>query len=320
MIVKFGDPESVLNESILDYAESALMDGYYEPPISLEGLAKSTRANATHGSAIYAKRNLLSAIIEIINSDIISRRDLIRFIQDYQTFGNAYLLRVKNGLGKIIGLKHLPALYMRRDEESDCYSYRTSTEEVLYNPGSVFHWMEYDVTQEIYGLPGWFASLSSVWLNEDATLFRRKYYLNGAHSGFLLYMNNANITDAQEEEIITALNSAKGLGNFKNMFINGKGKDTEKTKPELIPVGKIDARDEFSNIKNVSKGDILTSHRIPLELMSVVQDGFTGSSDLNKIDRIFYKNELIPAAESMIELNDWCGINVLKMKDYQTIE
>jgi capsid portal protein len=77
------------------------------------------------------------------------------------------------------------------------YSYKTENQTIDYKENTVFHLMEYDVTQEVYGIPQYFASLSSVWLNEDATLFRRKYYLNGAHSGFLLYMNNPNLTDAQ---------------------------------------------------------------------------------------------------------------------------
>ncbi|BBN59312.1 phage portal protein [Hydrogenovibrio marinus] len=320
MSVKFGDPVSVRNESILDYAESALFDGYYEPPISLEGLAQSTRANSTHSSAIFAKRNLLLAVMQIKSKDLLSRKDLKNFILDFRTFGNAYLNIIRNGFGKIVKLKHLPALYMRREEDLESHSFRTSNQTVYYPPGTVWSFNEYDVTQEIYGVPEWFATLSAVWLNEDATLFRRKYYMNGAHSGFLLYMNNANLSDKDEEEIIKALNSQKGLGNFKNLFINGKGKDTDKTKPELIPVGKIDARDEFLNIKNVSKGDILTAHRIPLELMSVVQDGFNTSTDLNKVDRIFYKNELLPIAESLIEVNDELRIDLLDINEYQAVE
>lgn len=320
MFVKFGDPVSVKDSSVLDYAESALNDGYYEPPIALDGLAKSTRANATHASAIYAKRNLLSAIINIKEPGLMTRSCLNRFIQDYLTFGNAYLFRVTNKLGELVQLKHLPALYMRRNEDLESYSWRTENQGLLYPKNSVFHALEYDVTQEIYGISSWFAALSSVWLNEDATLFRRKYYLNGAHSGFLLYMNNSAITEDQEEKIIEALNSAKGLGNFKNLFINGKGKDTEKSKPELIPVGKIDARDEFSNIKNVSKGDILTAHRIPLELMSIAQDGFSSSLDLNKVDRIFYKNELKPVAESFLELNAWAENELIAVSEYEAIE
>jgi PBSX family phage portal protein len=213
---------------------------------------------------------------------------------------------------------NFPAMYIRRREKENCYSYKTENQTIDYKENTVFHLMEYDVTQEVYGIPQYFASLSSVWLNEDATLFRRKYYLNGAHSGFLLYMNNPNLTDAQEQEIKIKLNSAKGLGNFKNMFVNGKGKDKEK--PEFIPVGQLDAKDEFSKMKNVTTGDILSAHRIPLDLMSIVREGFSPVGDLNKVDKMFHKNEIKPIGEILLELNDFAGFEVLKMKEYEVLE
>jgi PBSX family phage portal protein len=315
MFVEFGEPESVLNSDISDYVETYLIDGYFEPPVSFEGLAKTLRANAMHSSAIYAKRNMVSAAVELIGK--LSKRDFNRFLFDFGVFGNAYLLKVTNGLGEV-SFKHLPAMYIRRREKENCYSYKTENQTIDYKENTVFHLMEYDVTQEVYGIPQYFASLSSVWLNEDATLFRRKYYLNGAHSGFLLYMNNPNLTDAQEQEIKIKLNSAKGLGNFKNMFVNGKGKDKEK--PELIPVGQLDAKDEFSKMKNVTTGDILSAHRIPLDLMSIVREGFSPVGDLNKVDKMFHKNEIKPIGEILLELNDFAGFEVLKMKEYEVLE
>ena len=316
MHIEFGTPESVLKSDIMDYAETALVDGYYEPPISLEGLAKTLRANAMHSSAIYAKRNMVSAAVQLA-ATLLSKRDFNRFLFDFGVFGNAYLLKVINGLGQVT-FKHLPAMYIRRREKPNCYSYKTDNQTIDYKEGQVFHLFEYDVTQEVYGIPQYFAALSSVWLNEDATLFRRKYYLNGAHSGFLLYMNNPNLTEEQEKDIMTKLNSAKGLGNFKNMFVNGKGKDN--TKPELIPVGQLDAKDEFSKMKNVTTGDILSAHRIPLELMSIVREGFSVSSDLNKVDKIFYKNELIPIIEILLDLNEFAGTEVITLKGYDSLE
>jgi PBSX family phage portal protein len=315
MFVEFGEPESVLNSDISDYVETYLIDGYFEPPVSFEGLAKTLRANAMHSSAIYAKRNMVSAAVELTGQ--LSKRDFNRFLFDFGVFGNAYLLKVTNGLGEI-SFKHLPAMYIRRREKENCYSYKTENQTIDYKENTVFHLMEYDVTQEVYGIPQYFASLSSVWLNEDATLFRRKYYLNGAHSGFLLYMNNPNLTDAQEQDIKVKLNSAKGLGNFKNMFVNGKGKDKEK--PELIPVGQLDAKDEFSKMKNVTTGDILSAHRIPLDLMSIVREGFSPVGDLNKVDKMFHKNEIKPIGEILLELNDFAGFEVLKMKEYEVLE
>lgn len=320
MLIEFGEPQSVLKGDISDYLETNLVDGYYHPPVSFAGLAKTLRANAMHSSAIYVKRNLVSAAVELVKGKM-KKRDFNRFLLDFGVFGNAYLLRVTNGLGEIT-FKHLPALYMYRREKENCYSYRASEYDVSktvdYKEGQVFHWMEYDVTQEIYGVPQYFATLSSVWLNEDATLFRRKYYLNGAHSGFLLYMNNPNLTSEQENEIKTKLNSQKGLGNFKNMFINGKGKDKEK--PELIPVGQLEAKDEFGKMKNVTTGDILAAHRIPLDLMSIVREGFSPVGDLNKVDKMFYKNELLPIVEVLLELNEFAGFDVITLKKYDGSE
>ena len=316
MEISFGEPESVLNADISDYIETCLIDGYFEPPVDFSGLAKTLRANAMHSSAIYAKRNMVSAAVDL-NTKVLSKRDFNRFLLDFGVFGNAYLLKVTNGLGEV-KYKHLPALYIRRREKENCYSYKPSevddSKTVDYAEGQVFHLMEYDVTQEIYGIPQYFAALSSVWLNEDATLFRRKYYKNGSHSGFLLYMNNPNLTDDQEKEIKIALNSGRGLGNFKNMYINGKGKDKEK--PELIPVGQLDAKDEFSKMKNVTTADTLAAHRIPLDLMSIVREGFSPSSDLNKVDKIFYKNEIIPEVQILLELNDFADSEIIKLKPY----
>jgi len=74
----------------------------------------------------------------------------------------------------------------------------------------VFQLTEPDI--DIYGLPEYLSAIQSALLNERAMLFRRKYYLNGSHAGFILYMTDS----AQQEEDITdlrqALKDAKGPG------------------------------------------------------------------------------------------------------------
>jgi len=60
-----------------------------------------------------------------------------------------------------------------------------------FSAGSVFHLLEPDINQELYGLPEYLSALNSAWLNEAAALFRRKYYQNGAHAGYILYMTDA---------------------------------------------------------------------------------------------------------------------------------
>ncbi len=316
-MITFDSPESVMTADILSYMEVALVDGLYEPPIALDTLAKAVRANPMHGSALYVKSNMASSSAEL--SPLIKRREFKRFMGDFLTFGNGYFSIVRNRLGDVVEIKHLPALYMRRKENINEYVYKpreySDEGRVDYKAGQVFHLGEYDVCQEIYGLPQYIGALSSIWLNEDATLFRRKYYLNGSHAGYLLYMNDPNLTGEQEKDIKDKL--SKKIA-FKNLFINGKGKDGKA--PELTPIGQVEAKDEFKNIKSKTTEDVLASHRIPLDLMSIVREGFASSSDLNKVDRVFYKNELVPLLEQVCELNDFVGMEVITIKEYTSLE
>lgn len=316
-MITFDSPESVMSTDILSYMEVALVDGLYEPPIALDTLAKAVRANPMHGSALYVKSNMASSSAEL--SPLIKRREFKRFMGDFLTFGNGYLSIVRSRLGDVVEIKHLPALYMRRKENINEYTYKpreySDEGRVDYRAGQVFHLGEYDVCQEIYGLPQYIGALSSIWLNEDATLFRRKYYLNGSHAGYLLYMNDANLTGEQEKDIKDKLSNKMA---FKNLFVNGKGKDSKA--PTLTPIGQVEAKDEFKNIKSKTTEDVLASHRIPLDLMSIVREGFASSSDLNKVDRVFYKNELVPLLEQVCELNDFVGMEVVTIKEYASLE
>ncbi|ELY4977640.1 hypothetical protein H0207_13995 [Shigella flexneri] len=48
-----------------------------------------------------------------------------------------------------------------------------TTQPYQFTKGSIFHLMEPDINQEIYGLPGYLSAIPSALLNESATLFRR---------------------------------------------------------------------------------------------------------------------------------------------------
>src|SRR5690606_18564784 len=122
------------------------------------------------------------------------------------------------------------------------------------------------------------AALQSAWLNESATLFRRRYYNNGSHAGFILYLTDPAQDQQDIDSLRGAIKSAKGVGNFKNLFYyspNGK-----KDGISLIPIGEAAAKDEFFNIKNVSRDDQLAAHRIPPQLMGVVPANAGGFGDV----------------------------------------
>ncbi len=130
----------------------------------------------------------------------------------------------------------------------------------MYRPEDVIWLAQYDPEQQVYGMPDYLGGLQSALLNQDATLFRRKYFLNGAaYMGFIFYATDPDMDDDTEQEMKEVIASSKGVGNFRSMFVNIPNGKPDGIK--LIPVGDIATKDEFAAIKGITAQDVLTSHR-----------------------------------------------------------
>ncbi|QDQ87666.1 phage portal protein [Alcaligenaceae bacterium SJ-26] len=314
-VFSFGDPESVLdNGRIVDYFQALDNGRWYEPPVSLEGLARSFRASPHHSSAIYVKRNILSSTF--VPHKLLSRSDFSSFALDYLTFGNAYLEARKNRLGGTIKLKYSLAKYMRRGKDLDQYLFlQDMWQEHWFDAGSVFHLREPDPNQEIYGVPEYLSALQSAWLNENATLFRRRYYKNGTHAGYILYLTDPAHTQADVDALRTAVKESKGPGNFRNLFFYAPG--GQKEGMQVITLSEATAKDEFLNIKNVTRDDILAAHRVPPQLMGVMPNVTGGFGAVKPVAEVFVKNELEPLQGRFAELNQWLGEDVMRFFPYR---
>lgn len=311
----FGDPEAVLDKrDILDYLECTTAGKWYEPPLSWDGLAKTFRAAVHHASPIYVKRNILTSTF--IPHPLLSRTTFSKWVLDYLVFANAYLERRLSRTGKVLALDHALARYTRRGTALDTYWFVQGWKlEYEFQRGSVFHLLEPDINQEIYGLPEYIPALNSAWLNEAATLFRRRYYKNGSHAGFILYMTDAAQEQGDIDKLRQALKDAKGPGNFRNLFMyapNGK-----KDGIQLIPVAEVAAKDEFVGIKNVTRDDQMAAHRVPPQLMGIIPNVNGGFGDAEKAAAVFAANEIAPLQGRLLELNDWVGEEVIRFKPYE---
>ncbi|WP_318389644.1 phage portal protein [Enterobacter sp.] len=312
----FGEPVPVLDRrELLDYLECVQVDKWYEPPISLDGLARTYRAAVHHSSAIQVKRNILVSTFK--PHRWLSKQAFSRFVQDFLVFGNAYLEKRVNRLGDTLNLEASLAKFTRRGLTPDQYwfvQYGYQKQPYEFTPGRVFHLMEADLNQEIYGLPDYLSAIPSTLLNESATMFRRKYYLNGSHAGFIMYMSDPAANQQDVDNIREALKKSKGPGNFRNLFMyspNGK-----KDGIQIIPLSEVAAKDEFLNIKNVSRDDMLAAHRVPPQLMGIIPTNTGGFGDVEKAARVFVRNELLPLQKRMEELNDWMGEGVINWEPY----
>ena len=311
----FGDPTPVLDGSeILDYLEAWFNGRWYEPPVNLDGLARSTRASTYLESGLKFKRNMLAKTF--IPHRLLSRAAFEQFALDWLWCGNAYLEVRRNRLGQPLSLQPPLAKYMRRGREpGQFFQVMGWQQEHEFEQGTVLHLREAAIDQEIYGLPEWMAALQSALLNESATLFRRRYYLNGSHAGFIMYISDPAQDQDDIADIRKALKESKGVGNFKNLFLyspNGK-----KDGIQVIPISEVAAKDEFSGIKNITRDDMLAGLRIPPQLMGIVPQNAGGFGSIRDATLVYAANELEPIQARMLQVNDLLGEEVIRFKPYE---
>ena len=143
----------------------------------------------------------------------------------------------------------------------------------------------------------------SIFARCRSSLFRRRYYLNGAHVGYIFYSSAASLGDKEKDSIRDAVKSTKKLGNFRNMFLhipNGREKNVQ-----ILPVGDFSTKDELEKIKNISRDDIIAAHRIPPALASIVAaEARGGYGDVEKVSLIYEKNEIKPLRKYLLQINE----------------
>ncbi len=75
----------------------------------------------------------------------------------------------------------------------------------------------------------------------------------------------------------------------------------EKDGIQIIPLSEVGAKDEFLNIKKVSRDDMLAVHRVPPQLMGIIPNNTGRFKDIKKASHLFARNELFPLQARMKE-------------------
>lgn len=309
----FGAPEPVMSRrEFIDNLDCWHNGRWYSPPISMQALTRAAHVSPHHASAIQVKINHL--IRDFIPHPMLDLATFEAVVLDYLSLANGYVERVPNRLGGTAKLQRSLAKYTRRGlVDGEFYFVQKHGQEHPFEPGSVLQLMPPGLDQEIYGIPQYLSAMQSAFLNEAAVLFRRRYYLNGSHAGFIMYINEAGLKQTDSEAIQAALEKSKGVGNFKNLFLHipgGKEKGVQ-----LIHPGEAAAKDEFLGIKNTTRDDILAAHRVPPQLLGVVPANAGGFGDAATASEVFYENEIQPLQRRFLPINDWIGEEVVRFRE-----
>ncbi len=286
---------------ITDYLGVFLAEkDYYTPPVSPKGLIQLMRANPHHGTLPSFAGNLL--VKYMLPNRVVTRQALKRAAIDLRSQGNCYFQAIRNRIGHIVQLLHLPAINMRRKPENRFCQLQPNGEILDFKAEEVIQIIDYDPMQQIYGVPYWFGAVQSILLGEDSRLFPRRFFRNGAHTGNLVA--TSGLTPTEEKYLKSKLASTKGIGNFRSMHIGMPTGDVDKV-IKVIPIGEIGNKVEFNKLSNISATDILEAWRIRPELAGMMPENMTGSGDLGKIMELNYEYEIVPFQQEFEQLNDY---------------
>lgn len=313
-LITFGQEEIINQHEWLDYLSAYDNGHYFEYPVNLNDVLKLMAIGIHHGSALRAKVNILSSTF--VETPLLKRAEFKKFAHNYVVTGNGYLEIRHNVLQQPLTIVNRLSLYMRRHSNLHDFVYlrQNHSEHETLAGQNVIHVMEDDLSQEVYGVPSYLAAMHSIQLNHSATLFRRRYYDNGSHAGFILYANGQFNQD-DWDELKQNLRNAKGAGNFKNILLRANAGADGGIK--LIPISEVAAKDEFLNIKRLSANDQLVIHRVPPQLMSIMPEARSGFGDAGKAAEIFAANEVRPIQQHFESFNEVKGLEVFRFKEYE---
>lgn len=312
----FGDAEPVLDRRDMLVATEMRHNGrWYETPVNMNMLTKAFDIPGPHSSCIRLKVNLLVRYFR--PSRWLSRKEFAKLALDFLSTGNGYLERRDNLAKSPLELLHSLARFTRRGLEPGQYFFvQHWLQDHEFPRDRVFHMIQEHPSQELYGLPEFLGALQAGLLGEAATLFRRRYYLNGSHAGFVFYLSEQTMSNEDADAIRKSLKELKGVGNFRNLFIHAPA--GKKDGVQIIPISEVAAKDEFFNIKIISRDEMLAAHRTPPQLLGVVPANAGGFGDITKAKDAFIELEILPLQLRFLEINEWLGVEAVAFEPFLT--
>ena len=297
VMFNFGEAEPFNDFNNYEYTELFYNDSddYWETPLDRIGLNKLTRVNAYHGAILMARRNMIAG--RYLTGGM-SKQQAQSLVHNFLEFGDVAVLKIRNHFGQVVRLHPLPSAHVRKNKKGDVRLLEREDKIRKYKAKDIIFISQYDPIQQVYGAPDYLGCVQSALLSKDATTFRRRYYKNGLHMGFIFYATDPNLSKEDEEDLKEKMSSSKGVGNFRSMFVNipnGKEKGIQ-----LNPVGDIATKDECEKIKNITAQEVLTGHRFPAELAAIIPSGGTRGDPI-KFNFVYNQNEVIPACNIIMD-------------------
>jgi phage portal protein BeeE len=240
------------------------------------------------GQEFHSENEMLIKFIENVNIDESLRDVYARVIDDYYSFGNAYVQIVKHNTG--INLYHIDATKCRvsKDQEyiyihPDWSQYQSTKKDQVIIPiypnfennTSILQFKDYEPTFNYYGLPDFCAALE--WIGIDNHL--QKYNLTKFENNFTpscIVEINGDMGEMEAETLVKeAQQKWTGQGNNSKILFLVKNGDTS---PANITMLNDNADGSFMELQKLTSQNIITAHRWQPAMSGIVSSGKLSST------------------------------------------
>jgi len=288
-------------------------EDFIRPPYPLTILLDFYEDNTWNNACINLKANLVCGQYEIMPVNEGQKEDaefnkLMEFIEspneegedfldllnklwvDTEAVGNFYLEVVRNGLGELAELYHVPAHTVMKAKLKPGYWHKRSgvgAKKVYFKPyqkqdmnmgNEVIHHKNYFPASKYYGMPDYMPALGAMALDRNAILFNNSYFANSGMMGMIMLIKGAELNPQSRQELKNMVQgNYTGVDNAHRMAIIddlGEGADIKIEKVmETI-------RDmSFQQMRKFDRDEIIASHHVPPKMLHVAEAGRLGDSN-----------------------------------------
>ena len=263
-------------------------------------LAEIKRQSPTHRSILGQKKILsmgknfdsenpkVQAFIEDVNTGDSMREVYGRIIDDYYSFGNAYMQIVRHKGG--INLFHIDATKCRVSKDQkhiyihpDWATYGTTKDDTVIVPvypefeknTSIIQFKDYEPTFNYYGLPDFISAMSWLSIDWELQTYNESKFKNNFTPSAIVEINGDMGEEEAEKLVKDAQQKWTGKGNNSKILFLVKNGDTSPANVTILNDG---SDGSFMELQKLTSQNIITAHRWQPAMSGIVSAGKLSST------------------------------------------
>lgn len=334
-------PIEKMSGQIVDpFTEASGFKDYYPTPYNLTNLLNFYYDNTWHSACCRIKAQAIGGGFEIvgiekdqkpdreyemlneflnnINSDFEDLVEVLnRVIIDFESMGNAYIEIVRNRMGQITELFHVPAHTVRKHQVKNGYvqirvktGIGTSSVPVYFKKygdnddregkTELIAIKQYFPASKYYGLPNFMPALGAMTMDRSAVIFNNNFFNNSGMMGMILSLKGASLNNTTKGQLRKLLASNfTGVDNAYRMALIEDLPDGSELKIDKIFDSIKDM--SFERLRKFNRDEILAAHLVPPKMLYVSSPGQLGETNDGYNQMKFFKMIEVDPKQSKIE-------------------